>query len=73
LFARYVAPRFQQLNDNRAASIAWVGAHKPEFTAQVMGAMGARIAQHIAEKGAGDIRPEFAAMLGGGEPPPKAD
>ncbi len=50
LFARYVAPRFQQLNENREASIAWVGAHKPEFTAQVMGAMGARIAQHIAEK-----------------------
>jgi len=72
LFARYVAPKFQQLNENREASIAWVGARKPEFTAQVMGAMGARIAQHIAEKGAGDIRPEFAAMLGGGEPP-KAD
>ncbi|TAJ69698.1 MAG: LLM class flavin-dependent oxidoreductase [Phenylobacterium sp.] len=73
LFARYVAPQFQQLNDNRTASIAWVGAHKPEFTAQVMGAMGARIAQHIAEKGAADIRPEFAAMLGGAAPPPKAD
>lgn len=69
LFARYVAPRFQQLNDNRNASIAWVGQNKPEFTGQVMAAMGARIAQHIAEKGAGDIRPEFAAMLGGAAPP----
>lgn len=68
LIARYVAPRFQELNPNREASMAWVGSNKAEFTGQVMAAMGQRIAQHIAEKGAGDIRPEFAAMLGGGEP-----
>ncbi|MBW8815650.1 MAG: LLM class flavin-dependent oxidoreductase [Caulobacterales bacterium] len=65
LIARYVAPHFQALNPNREASMAWVGSNKAEFTGQVMAAMGARIAQHIAEKGAGDIRPEFAAMLGG--------
>jgi limonene 1,2-monooxygenase len=63
LIARYVAPKFQELNPNRDASMAWVGANKVEFTGQVMASMGARIAQHIAEKGAGDIRPEFAAML----------
>jgi limonene 1,2-monooxygenase len=68
LIARYVAPRFQQLNENREASMAWVGSNKAEFTGQVMAAMGARIAQHIAEKGAGDIRPEFAALLGAAAP-----
>jgi len=68
LIARYVAPHFQDLNPNRHASMAWVGANKAEFTGQVMAAMGARIAQHIAEKGTADIRPEFAAMLGGAAP-----
>jgi limonene 1,2-monooxygenase len=72
LIARYVAPHFQALNPNREASMAWVGSNKAEFTGQVMAAMGARIAQHIAEKGAGDIRPEFAAMLGGAATPEKA-
>jgi limonene 1,2-monooxygenase len=70
LIARYVAPHFQALNPNREASMAWVGSNKAEFTGQVMAAMGARIAQHIAEKGAGDIRPEFAAMLGAAQPAP---
>ena len=39
-----------------------VGGDKAEFSGQTMGA---RIARHIAEKGANDIRPEFAAMMGG--------
>lgn len=74
LIARYVAPHFQALNPNRDASMAWVGSNKAEFTGQVMASMGARIAAHIAEKGAADIRPEFAAMLGAAAPAPeKAD
>ena len=73
LIARYVAPHFQALNPNRDASMAWVGSNKAEFTSQVMASMGARIAQHIAEKGAADIRPEFAAMLGGAPPAPAKD
>lgn len=68
LIARYVAPKFQQLNESRKASMDWVGSNKAEFTGQVMAAMGARIAQHIAEKGTADIRPEFAAMMGGAAP-----
>jgi len=71
LMARYVFPKFQQLNDNRDASIAWVGRNKAEFTGQTMAAMGARIAQHIAEKGAEDIRPELAALVGAAQPPKK--
>ncbi|MGH7022297.1 MAG: LLM class flavin-dependent oxidoreductase [Caulobacteraceae bacterium] len=64
LFARYVAPRFQQLNDSREASMKWVGAHKGEFTGAAMAAVGARIAQHAQEKGLENIRPEIAAMMG---------
>ena len=68
MIARYVAPHFQELNPNRHASMDWVGSNKAEFSGQVMAAMGARIAQHIAEKGTADIQPEFAAMMGGAEP-----
>ena len=64
LFARYVAPRFQQLNDNRAASMAWVGGHKAEFTGAMMAAVGARIAAHAQEKGLENIRPEIVEMMG---------
>ena len=67
LFARYVAPRFQNLNDNREASMAWVKENKGNFTAQVLAAVGARIAQHAAEKGVENIRPEFVAMMGLGK------
>ena len=71
LIARYVFPKFQQLNENRQASMDWVGANKGEFTGQTMAAMGARIAQHIAEKGAENIRPEFAALVAGAAAPKK--
>ena len=64
LFARYVAPRFQGLNENRDSSMKWVGAHKGEFTGAAMAAVGARIAQHAQEKGLENIRPEIAAMMG---------
>ena len=58
LFARYVAPKFQRLNVGREASMAWVKANKAEFTAQAMAAVGARIAQHAQEKGAGEHQPD---------------
>jgi limonene 1,2-monooxygenase len=64
LFARYVAPKFQQLNVGRDASMAWVKANKADFTAQSMAAVGARIAQHAAEKGAENINPMIAEMIG---------
>lgn len=74
LMARFVFPHFQNLNDNRAASIAWVKENKEEFTTQVRGAVGARIVQHMMEKGAGNIRPEIVTLItGAAAPPPKAD
>jgi limonene 1,2-monooxygenase len=64
LFARYVAPRFQQLNVNREASMNWVRANKDEFTARARAAVGARILQHVQEKGAAEINPLITAMMG---------
>ncbi len=65
LMARYVAPRFQSLNVNREASMAWVGSHKAEFTGAMQAAVGARIVQHMMEKGADNIRPEIVEMIKG--------
>jgi len=72
LFARYVAPRFQQLNVNRDASMQWAGANKPEFMGQAIAAVGARIAQHAMEKGTENIRPEIVALIGAGQANPQA-
>src|ERR1700761_362497 len=75
LMARYVFPKFQNLNDNRQASMAWVGANKEAFTTEVRGAVGARIVQHMMEKGTENIRPEIVALITGAAaaPPEKAD
>ncbi|HEX4713014.1 LLM class flavin-dependent oxidoreductase [Phenylobacterium sp.] len=73
LMARYVFPAFQNLNDNRAASMAWVKANKDEFTTQVRGAVGARIVQHMMEKGTENIRPEIVALVQGAMAPPKEE
>ena len=71
LAARYVFPQFQALNVNRQASIDWVRGNKEEFTTQVRAAVGARIVQHIQEKGAENIRPEIVALITGGQAPAK--
>ncbi len=63
LFARYVAPRFQQLNDSREASMAFVGARRDDFMGQARAAVGARIIQHMAEKGSKDIAPEILEAI----------
>ena len=73
LMARYVFPKFQNLQDNRVASMAWVKENKEAFTTEVRGAVGARIVQHMMEKGADNIRPEIGEMITGAAPPPKAD
>ena len=67
LFARYVAPQFQSLNVGREASMAWVKENKLDFTGQARMAVGARILQHAQEKGADNINPMIAAMMGLGK------
>jgi limonene 1,2-monooxygenase len=71
LMARYVFPKFQDLNINRESSMAWVKDNKEDFTTEVRAAVGARIVQHMMEKGAENIRPEIVALITGGAAPPK--
>ena len=57
------------LNVNRQASMEWVGSHKAEFTGAMQAAVGARIVQHMMEKGADNIRPEIVEMITGAKTP----
>ena len=64
LIARYVAPRFQGLNENRQASLDWARTNRPTFIGQAQMAVGMRVAQHIQEKGTDNIRPEILEAMG---------
>jgi limonene 1,2-monooxygenase len=68
LFARFVAPKFQGLNENRLASVASAQATRPETMALHSAAVGARIASHVAEKGADAVNPALLKMAGLGDP-----
>ena len=50
LFARYVAPRFQGLNENRMRSLAWAKTNSARFIGALMGAIGSEIQKHVAEQ-----------------------
>ena len=64
LLARYVAPKFQGLNENREASLQWAAENRPRFIGEAMAAVGMRVAQHIQEKGTDNIRPEILEAMG---------
>ncbi|MFW2829265.1 LLM class flavin-dependent oxidoreductase [Sphingomonas sp. ID0503] len=60
LFARYVIPEINQLSTNRIASEHWLREHNAKFRGELQAAVGAKIAQHAAEKGSTDqIQPEI--------------
>jgi limonene 1,2-monooxygenase len=59
LFARYVMPRFQDLNVRREASLEWARVNHDAFIGQATQAVTARIARHIEEKGGDNISPEI--------------
>lgn len=64
LIARYVMPKFQDANGNRDASLAWARDNRPRFIGEAQAAVGARVAQHIQQKGTENIRPEILAAMG---------
>ena len=64
LFARYVAPKFQDLNLNRDTSLDWAKKNRESFIGAATAAVASRIAQHISEKGSKDIRPEILESMG---------
>jgi limonene 1,2-monooxygenase len=64
LMARFVFPRFQGSNVNRTASLEWARDNREVFMGEARMAVGARVAQHIQEKGAGEIAPEILEAMG---------
>jgi limonene 1,2-monooxygenase len=72
LMARYVFPKFQNLNDNREVSLNWAKDNREAFMGQAMMAVGTRVAQHIEKKGTENIRPEILAAMGLGKKPDAA-
>ena len=73
LVARHVFPRFQGSNVNRDASIAWAAENRPTFIGAAQAAVGARLVQHIQEKGTENIRPEILAVMGLNKTPQAAE
>ena len=72
LIARFVFPRFQGSNVNREASLQWAAENRPGFIGQAQAAVGARIVQHIQEKGTENIRPEILEAISAAQAPAQA-
>jgi limonene 1,2-monooxygenase len=64
LYARYVFPAFQNLNENRTASMEWSAARRTGLVGQARAAVSDRIVQHIREKGSENIAPEILQAMG---------
>jgi limonene 1,2-monooxygenase len=73
LLARYVFPRFQGSNINREQSLGWARDNRPAFVGELFGAMGARVARHIEDKGAQNIAPEVMEAMGLNKKPDAAE
>jgi limonene 1,2-monooxygenase len=73
LMARHVFPRFQGSNANREQSLGWARDNRPAFVGELFGAVGARVAQHIQDKGAQNIAPEIMEAMGLNEKPAAAE
>ena len=73
LIARHVMPRFQGSNTNRDASLRWAADKRPRFIGEAQKAVGARVAQHVAQKGTDNIRPEILAAMGLDKKPEAAE
>ncbi len=67
LMARYVHPKFQELNTSREESLDWAKNNRETFIGQAMMAVGSRVAQHIEKKGTENIRPEILEAMGLGK------
>lgn len=64
MMARYVHPKFQELNTAREESLDWAKNNRETFMGQAMMAVGTRVAQHIEKKGTENIRPEILDAMG---------
>ena len=63
LFARFVAPKFQYLNEPRFDSCSWIQENREEYVGQARAAVGQRIMRHIEKKGAENVNPEILEVM----------
>ena len=63
LFARFVAPKFQYLNEPRFESCGWIQENRDEYVGQARAAVGQRIQRHIEKKGADNVNPEILKVM----------
>lgn len=58
LVARYAIPKINRLNESRVASESWLRNNNDLFRGELAAAVGAKVAQHAAEKGKDKISPD---------------
>lgn len=61
LIGRYVIPKVNNLNSNRVDSENWLRSRNDHFRGEMAAAVGAKLAQHAAEKGAANLSPDALA------------
>jgi limonene 1,2-monooxygenase len=63
MIARYVMPDFQNGNDNRVESLEFARTNYADLVGQARLAVGSRVAEHIAKKGAENVSPDLVQAL----------
>lgn len=63
MIARYVMPHFQNGNDNRVESLEFARTNYADLVGQARVAIGERVADHIAKKGAENVSPDIVQAL----------
>lgn len=63
LIGRYVIPKVNKLNANRVESENWLRSRNEFFRGEMAAAVGAKIAQHAAEKGSERLSPDALAAF----------
>ena len=63
LIARFAVPKINKLNVNRFASEAWLRTDNDRFRGELTAAVGAKIAEHAAQKGVEKLSPDFLKLF----------
>lgn len=61
LFARYVIPRVNALNENRLGSMEYLRANRDKFAGEQKKAVAHQIQRHLSEKGQANVSPDIQA------------
>ena len=63
LIARFAIPKINKLNVNRFSSEAWLRVDNDRFRNELKSAVGAKIAEHAANKGVDKLSPDFIKLF----------